>query len=245
MLVLFWLLVKYTKRKLLFLAIFIASLIGLSYFFKTFYGSFLPNAQYPSEFGVKMSNLLVGSTGLFFDKALGIIPYAPIYLLIISGLFFVLKYEKKLFILVLSVFFSVFLIQAAAIANLGWAPIGRFLVPIIALLAPAIGLVYKKGAQWVKFLFWNLTLIGWLIGYIFITHPDLNYSLGEPKLINALSPITITVADYLPKIINFNDFQNISHRDLIVLFIWLAITLIINGAIIIQSVQNTKHRSQQ
>ncbi|MEO8679515.1 MAG: hypothetical protein ABI665_10745 [Vicinamibacterales bacterium] len=63
-----------------------AALIGWFAFFYAFWGSPWPQAPYGSMTQTTPANLLLGGPGLLFDQEYGLLAYAPVYILAVTGL---------------------------------------------------------------------------------------------------------------------------------------------------------------
>lgn len=63
-----------------------ASLVAWSAFFYAYWGSPWPQAPYGSLVQTDISNLVFGAPGLLFDQEYGVIAYAPVYVLALTGL---------------------------------------------------------------------------------------------------------------------------------------------------------------
>ncbi len=63
------------------------SLIGWFAFFYVFWGTPLPTAPYGAMVQTRPANVLFGAPGLLFDQEYGLLAYAPVYILALTGLF--------------------------------------------------------------------------------------------------------------------------------------------------------------
>jgi hypothetical protein len=124
-------------------------------------GSVRPDAVFQAwGFGVSASRVELGILGLPFDARYGLLPYVPVFLLAVGGLGVALRALR--FPLALAAAPVYFLTVAAAdnwagpISNLG-----RFMLPLVPVLAllGALALARTAGVPGVRFL--ALTLAGW------------------------------------------------------------------------------------
>ena len=242
-LLILWVINNWRAKKRLFLTtIYIISLLILGYLFKHWYGSFSPNAQYPSVLAYDFKHLGQGILALFMDRTFGILAYAPVYFMALAGLYF-LYLENKLLTLKLSVvFLSLFLVQAVNAPMIGWAPAGRFLVTVLSLLSIPMAKTYLNLKHWSKIIFWHLTGWGWLVSYLLIRHPDLNYSLSEPQFLKAISPPIFAFYKFFPTLLSVEHYPPLTGKTIFLLIFWLLLILGFNLVLILS---NSKTKSNQ
>ena len=224
-------LIIYRKEKTYFyfaIGVYLLSLSGMLTLFKIWYGGYLPNAQYPSQFGISLSNLPQGGLGLFLDQAFGLLVYSPIYIISLAGLVLLWKKDRRLALMIIFVFLAVFLLAASAAQYLGFSPVGRFFVPVIDLLILPIAIAYEKGKTFTKVFFWFSLSWGLLSSYFLIRYPDLAYNISSGKFLNALSSKLIDFTKFFPKMINLENYPTLSHRDIVLILGWIGIILLIN-----------------
>lgn len=227
-----WIITNLKKKLLPAGFIYFASLMILGYFFLHWYGSISPNAQYPATFGFDLPKIGQGILGLFLDRTFGILPLTPVYFLSIAGFYFLYKKNKSVFWQTLVIFLGLFLVQATGAIYIGWAPAGRFLVIVLPLLAIPIAACFMNLVRWSKILFWHLTGWGFLVGYILILHPDLNYSLAKPVFLNAISPSFTNFGKYFPQLITVEHYPATDTKTVFITIFWLVIILTLNLTII-------------
>jgi hypothetical protein len=174
------------------------SLAGWFAFFQAYWGAPWPSGPYGTMTQTTPSNLVFGAPGLFFDQEYGLLPYAPVLVLALPGLWRMLRRhgdERRLAV-------ETFLVLGALLATVGafriwWggtAVVGRPMVSGLLLLALPIAVQFasapagsaRRAAQ--HLLLWfgaaiTLTLVvaedGWLLG---------NQRDGTSSLLMWLSP---------------------------------------------------------
>jgi len=66
---------------------YLASVAGWFYFFYAIWGTPMPSAPYGDLVQTSVANLVFGAPGLLFDQEYGVLAYAPVYILAVTGLF--------------------------------------------------------------------------------------------------------------------------------------------------------------
>lgn len=227
-----WLILRRHEQKRWLLAvIFPASLGLLALVFWHFYGSISPSAQYPSQLTFALAKIGQGFLGLFLDRTFGLLPFAPVYLFAIAGFYFLFRYSRRIFWLTLAVFLSLLAVASAGAIYIGWAPEGRFLVPILPLLALPLAFAYLKLKTWSQMVFWFLTLWGLWVGILLIRRPDLNYSLNQPVFANFLN-LKYELPLIFPKLITSESYPALANRDIRLIVFWLVLILLLNLLVI-------------
>lgn len=175
----------FTKNKKTIIAFILPIILfgfGLMSYNYRFFGSLMPGAGYLQNgtFNTQSLNLnvLIGGLGLLFDRGFGLIPYAPIYLLVLVGLPLALRENKKDLIVILATFSSLYLfLSATNWWYAGWSPPSRYLASIIPLLGPLVGFYILKCQKslfrWTAYL---LAALSFMISFIFTVMPSLRYS---------------------------------------------------------------------
>ena len=223
--------------------LYLASGALLSYLFHRWYGSYLPNAQYPAGLTLIQTNQIgAGTLGLLLDRHFGLLPYAPIYVFSLAGLIYAFIKDRLLGILLSGAFLTVFLQHAASTNLLGWAPEGRFWVAILPMLAVSLGLIYPLMRTWNKVIFYMAASWGWIAGYFLIRHPDLNYAVSEPKYLAAISSKLIDFTRFFPHIITMDQPPVIRQTNLII--IWGTIILVLTVLTLVFRARELKTKSR-
>ncbi|MDQ5859236.1 MAG: hypothetical protein M3542_13295, partial [Acidobacteriota bacterium] len=116
--------------------------------------------------------------GLFFDRAFGLLPTAPVYLLAFAGIAARWKNARRLGVTLLATAGVVILF--AAVNQFwygGWAPPSRYIFPAVALLAPFAACVLER---------WSpnpilKVLAGWsvLVAIVYTAFPETRYSMWD------------------------------------------------------------------
>lgn len=141
------------RRRISQLVMFAAPIAVLSVlwiaFFIVIYGTPDPQAPYgayTAQF-VRFENLPRSLAGAFFDQKFGLFVYAPVYLAAAWGSWLLLKDERWRWTAMLSVGLAGLYIVSSARLYMWWggssAP-ARFLVPVVPLLAPALGAAFAR-----------------------------------------------------------------------------------------------------
>ena len=83
------------------------------------------------------------AAGMLFDQEFGLLPYAPIFVLVPYGLFLLARTNRRLLLAISLVVGGYFALVLLPLTNAhgwtgGWSPLARFWVPIVPLLAIAV-----------------------------------------------------------------------------------------------------------
>lgn len=230
-----YLITNFKNKKIFWGIIYLLSISVLGYFLHHFYGSFSPNAQYPSSFSFNFLKIGQGALGLLLDRTFGLLSLTPVYFFSLAGFYFLYQKDHRVFWLTLIIFLSLFLVQAAGATAIGWAPAGRFLVVFLPLLVLPITEYYIHFQRWGKIIFWHLASWSFLVGYLLIRHPDLNYSTAKPVFLTAISPSFTNLGKYFPALINIEQYPDLTTKTILITVFWLIIILGLNLIIIKQS----------
>jgi hypothetical protein len=148
------------------------SLAAMMAFFAHAFGSPLPNAQYGASEMPISPFLLRGVPGLFFDQDHGLIPHAPYFLFLAAGLSLFWARHKKAFWLVAGIAAPFILVAGSHWMWWGGpcAP-GRFLLPVVPLLAPVLVLGISRLNNRRRLLWSLLAASALLVGLASILNP--------------------------------------------------------------------------
>jgi len=126
----------------------------LSAFFQAKYYYALYGVPYPinAHPNFSLSRLFSGASGLLFDEAHGIIPYAPIYIISLVGIIIFVQDRKSVDqnkmsnIFWLLLFPTTFFLGTACFKEwwAGLCPAGRYLLPVVPFLTPFIAYAYSR-----------------------------------------------------------------------------------------------------
>jgi hypothetical protein len=147
-----------TLRALALLAPLVASGLGVALYHHALYGFWDPRRVYGRRPELALTTLGEGLPGLFFDQEFGLLVYAPVFVLAVPGLAFLLRRDRKLGLTALfAVAAVVFTAGSWHMWRGGFNPPGRFLIPVAPILALGLALVWER---------WGLTagaalLVGW------------------------------------------------------------------------------------
>lgn len=130
---------------------YVVSLAAWFTFFYVFWGSALPSAPYGTYHQTRAAHLRVGLPGLFFDQEYGVVPYAPVLMVGLTGLVVMLlsrKGTRRNLALELGLVLGA-LLAAVGAFRIWWggsATPGRALVSGLLLLGVPIALQYAQAA---------------------------------------------------------------------------------------------------
>lgn len=138
---------KSKARLLVFLAPLVPSALVMMWFFLKAFGSWLPNAPYGESSPIFSHFLLRGLPGLFIDRNHGVLAYAPFFAFMALGLVAAVRSRQKDFIAIALLAFPSYVVFASHWMWWGGpCPPGRFLIPVLVMLAPvtALGIATAK-----------------------------------------------------------------------------------------------------
>lgn len=159
----------------------------------------------------------VSFLGLLFDRAFGLLPTAPVYLIALAGALVAWKRSRWMAVTILATVAVVFLFAAAnQFWYGGWAPPPRYVVPAVALLAPLSSLVL--GAERTSWVARILVAASAAIAIVFTGAPETRCSYWDfrPGALAALF-LRKTGIDYgavLPS------FIRAELRDYVLMLVW-------------------------
>ncbi len=177
------------KRKLLliFLPLAVSAILQVLYYQKM-YGLPFPiqeswvEGSYDSQFGFfNKTGFHTGLVGLLLDRAEGLLIYAPIFALSLTGIFIYWRQNRREALWFIIILLSYFL--PVGLFGFWWgggAPPPRVVVAIIPRLSLPLALAQAKIKTFpfrVTFAF--LTLLSLLLGFYLITHPEFGYDFGK------------------------------------------------------------------
>ncbi len=231
------------SKIVLFVAPVVVSGLGFLAYCWILYGSLSPMSPYQGTsesgqrlmgklFHLRLTEFLRSGLAYLFDQRVGIIPYAPIYLVLFAGIVMIFKTNKREASWSLFIFTAYYAFCSSAYYWGGYCPPGRALLPVLwvlaffmaaALRSPASGaslfvrntLVFLSGAVSVAVL-----LNPWLL-----YHENLSFGLVEnginSQLLTALSNSFINLRNTVPHLINPGRLLRLP------LVSWLAVTALV------------------
>jgi hypothetical protein len=214
----FWQSWDHLKKFLIYFIPILVSILGLSFYFYHYFGSFWFGAGVTGM--VSFSAGWRGILGLLFDQEYGLFIYTPFYLLAFPGLIILAAKKKFDFIYIMPPFLVIWIFNGLFFEWwAGWSPPTRYLVTVVPLLAPA--LVYTFSL--IKNVFWFiiagfLSLISLLVTYVIAKIPALlyNFADGKSELLTKLGPkFDINLTSWFPSLILARK------RDIILLLVLL------------------------
>ena len=173
-----------------------------------FWGTFITNPHAaPAALGTVGATVVEVVTrvcGLLIDQEHGLLAYAPVYLLMLPGVLFTRKVNRRRFreacVLVAAYLVPVLLPSVNPHGwDGGWSPAARFLVPITPILV-VLAFGYIGRLKRVPSVLAVLFLAQVVLDLVYWSHPKLLWNLGTGKsaLAEFLSPPGFHLADWLP-----------------------------------------------
>jgi hypothetical protein len=123
-----------------------ASAVGLATYHWVLYGFLDPRGVYGARPELALSNAGTALPGLFLDQEFGLLAYAPLYALAIPGFAGLVRRAPRVSVLALAgVAIVVATVGLWPMWRGGFNPPARFLLPVVPLLAVAVGAALKRG----------------------------------------------------------------------------------------------------
>ncbi|MBN2399071.1 MAG: hypothetical protein JXI33_01885 [Candidatus Aminicenantes bacterium] len=193
------------------------------------YGTISPIAVYfgtaaatatPFHFSLKFGQVNFGARALayFFDQRMGLFVYSPLYILFIPGFVLTFKRSKKIGSAALFLAAAYWVFSTTAMAQGGYAPPERTLLPIVSILALFVSatLSWAKNRSAIP-LFRILAIIAILMALLAIAQPRLFFHDGlsddswnmdtQSKLLLFLSNVGIDFTRLVPNLVSGPDFS--------------------------------------
>ncbi len=123
----------------------VVSAAGIALYHQLLYGFLDPRRVYGRRPELALDTLPEGLPGLFLDQEFGLLVYAPVFLLAIPGLVALWRQDRVQAVAALSLVAVVVLTAGSwHMWRGGFNPPGRFLVPIVGVLAVLVALVWER-----------------------------------------------------------------------------------------------------
>jgi hypothetical protein len=168
---------------------FAALILLLSYIDYRMFGIFVPSAGYfiiRDQQQVVAFTPHIGALGLFFDRAFGLIPRTPLYLIAALGIVPLWRRARGAELAALALGWLAYLLFIANIAY-WWAdgsPPSRYLLAgipfLVVLLAAGIERIFAahRGRAFAEALAWGLAAYSLFIAYVYAVLPNIRYDLA-------------------------------------------------------------------
>ncbi len=133
-----------------------------------------------SPFLVALKSMFRAGMGQFLDQECGLFFYAPVFIFVGAGWFYLKKFNKELAFTLALMLLSYLLVISSFGGWRGGGPGPRYLVPLhlIFTLCLAGVLIWLKKSKFWKWL-WLLVGIGWLEAFVFAWIPWMRFSRGN------------------------------------------------------------------
>ena len=134
------------KRVMALLAPLALSALGLMAYHFALYGDVDPRIVYGRRPEFSLLTLPEGLPGLLLDQEFGLLVYAPVFALVLAGAYGLWRKDRRLAITALALGVTVVAMAATwPMWRGGWNPPARFLVPLVPVLALAVGAALLRG----------------------------------------------------------------------------------------------------
>jgi hypothetical protein len=169
-----------SRRAWLPLVALVGSLTVQGVFFDKWYGSWVPWAMYPPSMGIPRGNPALGVLGMFFDQQAGLLPTAPIYLLVVPALLSAWRSDRTRTLWRLAVVVSYLTpVMGSTLWHGNWSPPARLWGPVLPVLMVWI-FDYVRGSAGSRGrsgLWRVLAVLSILWGLLYASFPDKRCSL--------------------------------------------------------------------
>jgi hypothetical protein len=123
----------------------LASVAALGWYHHALYGFWDPRRVYGRRPELALATLGEGLPGLFLDQEFGLLVYAPVLVLAIPGLLFLVRRDRRLGLVgILAILAVVLTAGSWHMWRGGFNPPGRFLVPIVPILMVAVAMAFER-----------------------------------------------------------------------------------------------------
>jgi len=180
-------------------------LAGLAGFHHSVFGSPSPLSVYGGFPGDASGDPARAAAGLLLDRSFGLLPHAPVFLLALPGVVQLVRRRLGSAGPLLAV--GVAVLAPVLVWRMWWGgqcPPGRFLVPLVPLLAVAVGACVERGGGLARWR-WPLLGLGFGLGVFMVARPGelLLLNRGDrPTRVWAALEGEAGVARYLPSLVS-------------------------------------------
>ena len=171
--------------------------LALAAFNIYFWGALTPPIQTYGEFS--FTAIPATLAGLFLDQEVGVLWYAPIWLLIIPGTIITKRRPVSSPYILLYLGWIVY-ISSFSWWYGGWSPVGRFLLPCLPLMSIAIAIVLGRSVNTGRLLW----CAGGIASICLVSFPFIRFNAhdGSSALLDTLGPFGSAISSLLPRIVN-------------------------------------------
>lgn len=190
-----------------------------------FYNHSLYKRILPDDFYIESDRFDIlnpkGLMGLFFDQEYGLFFYSPIYIFFLLGIIIVIKEKKELIYLLGAPFLAQYLLVGFyKIWWGGWCPPGRYLIPILPIIAIFLSFSFSYIKKDFKRIYNISIFITYLTTVLLVLKPNLLY-INNDGTSQLLEKIKKSIGIDLTPI--FPSLANLSISTYIVDIMWLGI----------------------
>ena len=201
---------------------------------RIFYGKLIPSQgvektgeNFLGGFHFDYIKSAVAFAGLFFDQEFGLFFYTPVFIVFLSGYYFLYRQKKGMFYHLIFILIPfLFFISMWGEWRGGGGSSPRFFIPVFfTLVIPLAAVIYNLKNKLTKIIFYILAFSGFLMSFFILLIPWLrwNKGYGENWILKILSSfMNINLTNFFPSLWSINKYS------IFTLILWIGITIILN-----------------